>query len=471
MRASVALLTALALGLLACGGGGGAPPGGGGGGGGGGGTAPTSLVYATNPAFYRAGQAIPPNTATVDGSPAPTFSVLPALPAGLVLDATTGAISGTAATATPSATFTVTATNAAGATSAQLALEVGSALPAAFESLAQGFSAAVVQEGLLKPVKMAPAPDGRVFFNELDTGNTRVLEADGSLRTTVFAHTDVVTGGYGGLLGLALAPDFATSGHVYVMATVPAVGGLPNRLRITRFTEVPGLLQGTNETIVMDGLPWSVLNDGGDLVFAPDGTLFASVGDVEDPALAQTDGSRAGRILRMNADGSVPSDNPFGPPDAYEWNRGLRNTFALAIQPTTGELFGADNGPATNDYLHYHRAGKNFQWGGLPPGFPPGEVGIRITGWPDVIAPTALAFHTGVAWGAAYANDLFLAHYDHEGIRRLILSGPQFLNLDEEQVFATLDGSGLNKPLDLFVAADGALWVSTFVGIYRITKD
>jgi glucose/arabinose dehydrogenase len=340
-------------------------------------------------------------------------------------------------------------------------------LPAAFESLAAGFAAEVVAEGLAKPVRMALAPDGRLFFNELDTGDIRIVDADGTLLPTPFAHLDVLNGGHYGLLGLALAPDFAVSGHLFVSATCPAEPGHADRVRVVRFTDVSNL--GTNLTVIVDDLPLGAINDAGDLAFDLLGNLFLSLGDANDAANAQSDLSLAGKVLRYTAAGAVPADNPD--PASPEWCRGLRNSFALAVHPTTGDLFGADNGPASDDELNYLQGAKNFGWPSLPPGVGGSEVGFRIAVWPTVIVPTAIAWHTGAGWGAEYEDDLFLATYEDETIERIGLSGAARTDLDFEEVFASFVKDGLsNKPLDLLVAADGSLWVSTFTGIYRIRR-
>ena len=153
------------------------------------------------------------------------------------------------------------------------------------------------------------------------------------------------------------------------------------------------------------------------------------------------------------------------------WCMGLRNTFALAVQPKEGDLWGGDNGPASNDGLDFLRAGKNFGWGGLPPGTPPADVGIQVRTWQDVIVPTALCWHDGTGWGADYADDLFLTSYADEAVRRFRLSGLSFLDIDEEILFATFRPQGIgHKPLDVERAPDGSLLLSTFTGVYRIRK-
>lgn len=453
----LSLVVVLLVGVsVGCGGGGG-----GGGGGGDLGDPPTGLAYATAPAQYDSQTTIAPNAASWSGGEPDTFSVVPALPEGLTLDATTGVISGTTTERLgPTRTYSITASNAAGSTTADLELTVG-----VLEHLADGFAAEIISDTLAKPVKFALSPDGRIFFNELDSGNTRVILDDGTLQATPFAENDVLTGPHQGLLGIALHPNFGSNGWVYVVVCTP--GGTTE---VVRYTDTPGMDVGTNRTVIVDGLPMAAINNGGDIVFGietPSPRLYVSLGDTENESLAQTDGERAGRILRYADDGSIPDDNPTAADP--EWVRGLRNTFGIDIQPQTGDLFGADNGPTSGDELNYLRKGKNFEWGGLPPGFPPGDVGIVMQTWVDVIVPTGLAWHDGTGWGSAYENDLFMSCYDDQVIRHFEVSGTSFVNVDDEQIFARFaEVSFSHKPLDIEVGGDGSLYVSTFTGLYRI---
>jgi glucose/arabinose dehydrogenase len=340
-------------------------------------------------------------------------------------------------------------------------------LPEGILSLAPGYAAETVAAGLTRAVRLARAPDGRIFLNELDTGDVRIVEPDGTLAPVPFAHVDVLTGGHRGLLGLALAPDFEVSNHVFVAACVPAAGGKPDRTQVLRWTDAGGV--GTNRTVVVDDLPVSTINDGGDLCFGTDGTLFVSVGDAEVPDAAQTDGALAGRVLRYTAAGAIPADNPVA--GSPEWCRGLRNTFALAVHPVTGDLFGADNGPASDDELNYLQPGKNFGWPTLPPGVGPSQVGFRMARWIDVIVPTALAWHPGGGAWADLADDLLLASYGEHEVRRILLSGVAHTDLDGEEVLVELEPSGEdNRPLDLLVEPGGNVLVLTFTRLHRILR-
>jgi len=337
----------------------------------------------------------------------------------------------------------------------------------------------VYENGAMTPVKhgkvvAAPAGDDRIFFTEVDTGDVRVIDPVTGLEAAPFAHVDVRTGGHNGLLGLTLAPDFATSltPYLYVMACVPGAGMAVDRMQVRRYTAVGNV--GTNETVVIDDLPISPpvgINNGGEIRFDLSGRLFVSIGDVSFPANANEDTSvsLAGKILRYDVS-VIPAVAAPGNPtaDDPEWCRGIRNTFGMAVHPTTGGLFGADNGPASDDELNFLQAGKHFQWGGSPP---PTETGFKIRNWPTVIVPTGLTWHDGTGWGAGYANNLFLSAYDEHTITRFVMSGAAFTDIDDESEFAKLELDGTaNHPLAVCMAPDGSLLLATFTGIYRITK-
>lgn len=463
---------ALTLGLLtaACGGGGGGastPP-------------PTGASYALNPCAYRAGEPIAPNVAVSTGGVPTSWSVSPELPTGLSLDPLSGAVSGTPQVAQAQASYTVTASNAGGSVTEDLVLTVGPALPSAFLSLAQGFAAEPVASGVAKVAKLAiaPFPDERIFFTEVDSGNVRVIEPGTGLVGTPFVTIAVLGGGHRGLLGLALAPDFLQSGHVYVLACLDAAGLQSARMAVIRYTDVNNV--ATNATIVLDDLPVSTtggINNGGEILFDASGRLLVSIGDLEDPANAQKTFSPAdptslgGRILRFDVSSLPPA------PDAGNANpldptlcKGLRNTFGLAIQPTTGGLFGVDNGLASDDELNFLQAGKNYEWGSAG-GIPGSQVGYKMRNYQTEIVPTSVCWHDGTGWGAAYANNLFLGSYDDQKLRRFEVSGASFTDIDAETDFCelVLDVND-NKILDVCRGPDGSLYISTFVGIYRISR-
>lgn len=209
------------------------------------------------------------------------------------------------------------------------------------------------------------APDKRLFLTE-KFGRIRVVSAAGQLDPTPWASVRVMQeGGEGGLMGLALHPDFPREPWVYVMYTTYLDGRPVNR--VTRFREVTG--RGTGEEPIVDNLPAALNHNGGRIIFGPDRMLYVSAGDAYHPMSAQDLSSRGGAILRVTPEGRVPPDNPH--PGNPKWAIGLRNPNGLAFRPGTRTLFAADHGPtsewgppriAAHDELNVIRKGANYGW-------------------------------------------------------------------------------------------------------------
>ncbi len=427
------------------------------------------LDYGSEPQLLRVGESVAFAPQAVFAGAA--LQVRPDLPAGLVFDAATGAVSGAPTEVVPRNTYTVDGTVEGRMLQATLDLAVGVALPAEIAVLEPGYTAERVAVLAQPPAKFAIAPDGRLFVGELLTGSIRVIGVDGTLQAQPFAQVSVANGGHRGLLGIALSPDFANDARVFAMAVVPDGPGDAVRAQVLRWIDGGGT--GTDLVVLVDGLPASGINNGGALAFDADGMLLVSVGDNEDPFRAQDDQDLAGKILRFDPeDGSVPADNPD--PLSPVFCKGLRNVFALACHPATGGLFGADNGPATDDELLLLQGGRNYEWGAN------GETFGALTGpvlrhWPDVVVPTGLAFRgpvsVGDRWPAAHASSLFGSFYDEEIVERFAVSGAAATDIDDESVFLRFAiQSNQNKPLDLQFDPEGRLLVLTQTAIFRIAR-
>ena len=426
------------------------------------------FTFGEEPLLLRVGEPAAQQPGTASGI---AFTVEPALPAGLTLNTTTGAIEGTPTTLSTIDTYTVSGTIGERSVATNVQLAVGPALPTTVASLQTGFQVTTFTQLSLPPAKMAIAPDGRVFVTELATGVIRIVATDGTVEPTPFATVSVINGSHRGLLGVALSPSFANDRFVYALACTPAGSGKPDRSVLYRWTENAGI--GQSQTILLDDLPMSIINNGGAMCFDQDGMLLLSIGDTEDPALAQSDASLAGKILRLDpSDGSIPSDNPS--PSSYVYCKGFRNLFALARNPEVNTLFGADNGPTDSDELNLLKPGRNYEWGAPTNSDFGAMTGSLLRGWQDVVVPTGLAFRDptdALDWPAAYDRSLYLTFYDEEIVARFEMSGSQRADIDHEGEFLRFVADGTNnKPLDIHRGPQGGLWILTFTAIYCVDR-
>lgn len=224
-----------------------------------------------------------------------------------------------------------------------------------------GFADLPVASGLDHPVAMDFAPDGRIFVTQ-QNGDLRVIK-DGALLAAPFAHFDVATSGERGLLGVTFDPDFSNNGYVYVYETVTTP---TTHNRISRITAAGDVAVAGSRVTIRD-FPEvdAAVHNGGALHFGLDGKLYVALGENGRATLAQSLASPFGKILRMNADGSVPADNPFvgtSGADTSVWAMGLRNPFTFDIHRTTGQMFINDVGQATWEEIDQGAAGANFGW-------------------------------------------------------------------------------------------------------------
>ena len=223
----------------------------------------------------------------------------------------------------------------------------------------------LVASGLRAPWAVDLAPDGRLFVTER-AGRVRVVQLGpgGGLRADPWATVPSSTSGDGekGLLGIALDPQFASNGFVYLYYSY-AAGGL-TRNKLVRMRDAND--RGIEETILLDGIPGNNNHDGGRVKFGPDGKLYVTTGDAENGANAQNTSSLAGKILRLNKDGSVPADNPTA--GSPVWSLGHRNVQGIAWHPDTGALYETEHGPSDpfpnccNDEVNLIVPGANYGW-------------------------------------------------------------------------------------------------------------
>jgi glucose/arabinose dehydrogenase len=237
------------------------------------------------------------------------------------------------------------------------------ATPAAAATLPPGFVQTQIAHPLNRPTTMAFLPDGRLLVAQQD-GRLRMIK-DGALLAAPALTLTVDNRGERGLVGVAVDPSFGTNGFVYLYYTAQTP---TTHNRISRFTMTGDSLSPGSELVLLDLDPLTSLDqhNGGDMAFAPDGTLLVAVGDNQDLNNAQSLDTVKGKVLRINRDGSIPVDNPFyGTATGINraiWARGFRNPFTLDIQPGSGRVFVNDVGQDAWEEVNEGVAGGNYGW-------------------------------------------------------------------------------------------------------------
>lgn len=232
----------------------------------------------------------------------------------------------------------------------------------------------IIAEDLYVPWALDIAKDGQIFVTERD-GNIRLIENGVLQINPVYTFTAPFEAqGEGGLLGLALDEDFDNNGYLYVMYSYKGISGNND------ISEGVGQRNGqsgadlffnrvvrmhydsantTEDKILIDRIPGDKSHNGGRVKIGPDGKLYVTVGDVSKPELAQDMNSLAGKILRLETDGSIPSDNPF--PDSYIYALGLRNSQGLDWKEHK-DLYASDHGNVAHDEINLIIPGGNYGW-------------------------------------------------------------------------------------------------------------
>ena len=219
---------------------------------------------------------------------------------------------------------------------------------------------APVQTGLRVPWDLAFAPDGRMFVTERP-GNLLIFEsgAPNARRIGHYSLPDVRAQGESGLMGIALDPDFARSGLLYVCASRVDQGEWRNQVLRLKATGNDVALDGY---VIRAGMRAAVAHDGCTVRFGPDGKLWVSMGESTNARLAQDQSSLNGKILRVNTDGSIPADNPVLPgrnERSAIYTFGHRNPQGLAFQPGSGVPIEVEHGQDTHDEINVLVAGAN----------------------------------------------------------------------------------------------------------------
>jgi glucose/arabinose dehydrogenase len=310
----------------------------------------------------------------------------------------------------------------------------------------------VVAMGLEAPWAIDFAPDGRVFVTERP-GRIRVIR-NGTLDPTPWAVLPAAAGPdqERGLLGLAVDPDFTTSGLIYVYYTTLTGGRFINRL--VRMKDEAG--RGVMDRVLLDSIPGADTHDGGRLKFGPDQRLYLTVGDAQMSQLAQNANSPLGKILRLERDGSIPADNPFAGSPVF--SLGHRHPQGLAFG-LDGALYATEHGPSEapprccHDEVNLIQPGGNYGW--------PRVFGVsKDAQFRDPVHESGT--DTWAPSGAAFVTDgplrgsLLFAALRGQHLRRLVLSTDGASVVFEERLL-----TNFGRLRDVVEGPDGSFYVLT----------
>lgn len=341
-------------------------------------------------------------------------------------------------------------------------------MAASLAAQAQTLRPVDVARGLDHPWSLAFLPDGRMLVTER-AGRLRIVDAAGQVSPPVAGLPTVAASGQCGLLDVVLDPRFAENRRVYWSYAEAGEGGnstavARGRLQDGRVDEVQLLFRQQPKVA-------SSQHCGGRLVFARDGRLFVTLGDrFSRKADAQDLTNHLGKIVRIEADGRVPVDNPFvGRPGAAAeiWSLGYRNVQGAALHPETGELWASEHGPQGGDEINLIEGGRNYGWPLLTFGRNYG-IGTRIgeegprpgfeqplkTWVPISIAPSGMAFLTSERY-PGWKGSLFIGALRGQALHRLTLQGRRVVG--EQQLLTRLN----ERIRDVRQGPDGWLYVLT----------
>jgi glucose/arabinose dehydrogenase len=308
------------------------------------------------------------------------------------------------------------------------------------------------------------APDNRMFFTERP-GRVRVIENGKLLAAPFFTVPDVELSGESGLMGMVLHPNFAENRFVY-LAYAYQNAEKNQTVRVARY-------RATDKTLVepktiIEGIPAARYHSGTRLKFGPDGKLYITIGDATKQSRAQQLSSINGKTLRLNDDGTIPSDNPFvkdknARPEI--WTYGHRNAQGMDFQPETNLMFQTEHGPSIidgvslfkrtgGDEVNIVESGKNYGWAKISHNMKRAGMETPIVEYSPAIAPASGMFYRGDLFPELKNNFLFGA-LKGETIVRLVLDGRRIVSQDK------LFEKKYGRIREIAEAPDGSIYFST----------
>ncbi len=315
-----------------------------------------------------------------------------------------------------------------------------------------------VAQGLEVPWGIAFLPNGDLLFTERP-GRVRIVEG-GKLRSeAVFKVPDVEPSGESGLMDISLHPDFAANKFVYLAYAYNNEG---QKVKVVRYTfDATGFKE---DKIIIEGIPAAPNHAGTRARIGPDGKLYITTGDATEWDLAQKPDSLAGKTLRLNADGSVPTDNPFLKNKAYRpeiWSVGHRNAQGIAWHPVSKLMFQTEHGPSgfedrgrDADELNIVEAGKNYGWPEIWGTKTKAGMEAPLLEYTPACAPASLMIYNGDKF-ASFKGDLFFGCLAGTRLIRVKVNGRKVLGQQN------LLNRNLGRIREVAQGPDGFIYVTT----------
>ena len=308
----------------------------------------------------------------------------------------------------------------------------------------------ILAENLTIPWAMDISDDGRLYFTERP-GNIRMIE-NGKLnpQPLITFRSPFTSQGEGGLMGIALDPNFLENHYIYVMHSYVEGNQIYNR--VVRLIEQNNMAY--IDQVILDSIPGGLVHNGGRLKIGPDEKLYITTGDAGNSSLAQDPESLAGKILRIELDGSIPEDNPFA--DSPVYSLGLRNPQGFAWNRINNMLYASDHGSYANDEINIILPGANYGWPLVQGDNESAEINVEkplIISGEETWAPSGIAFIDQGPW----QGDLLVSNLRG----RQLLAIPLNKNGTEGKEIISWLKNEYGRLREVIQAKDGTIYLST----------
>jgi len=353
----------------------------------------------------------------------------------------------------------------------------GPAAAQVYQSEQHDYRVVTVASGLAHPWGLAFLPGGEMLVTERD-GRLRVVRDGELLPEPISGLPRMMVGGQGGLLDVALDPNFADNSLIYLTYAGGRPGNAGTEVARGRLDLDAMALRDMETIFAVEPKTPGGAHYGGRLQFHPDGTLFVTLGDRYSYLdQAQSIENHIGTIVRINPDGSVPEDNPFvgrddAKPEIYTY--GNRNVQGIALRPGTTTIWAHEHGPRGGDELNILKPGANYGWPAITYGIDYSGAIISdkteapgmeqpVVYWDPSIAPSGMTFYDGDKF-PQWRGDIFMGALAHRHLRRLEMNGDEVVA--QEELLSDLGA----RIRDVVAGPDGLLYVLTDAANGRILR-